>query len=369
VNGRLAGPIWQHAAKPDRLRRMRPRFLMASLLSAASLVAGSAHARAAAPASTIAPAVVAAADATPATPADAVTLPMPWKDGVHAAYASVATQDKLRNGKHVVLTTRETLAISVLEVNPGGVLLRWENQSPVIEASGDGPTLASEKAVVEALATRLGAIPNEVEVNAKGEFTGLRNWQALSGAMREVMLPVLVAQAKARPELAGQDEAALRARFAPLLEKMSGEAATNASLGREAAIFNFFVGASMRRGEPRDYEDRVPSPWSADMLPTRGKFELVAVDDAANTATIHWTQSIDPVRGRDVVRKSMAAAGGKPPAALPATGLPDGVRVDDDATVVLDRSSGLPVRLVHTREVAFGGARTRNTWTLEKKAP
>jgi hypothetical protein len=350
------------------------RFLLSfSFVSGGSVGASLAQGRVTAPAATSAPAAALApadpAPATPATPGDAVTLPMPWKEGVHAAYASVATQDKLRNGKHVVLTTRETLAVSVLEVNPGGVLLRWENQSPAIEASGDGPTLASEKAVVEALATRLGAIPYQVEVNTKGEFTGLRNWQALSGAMREVMLPVLVAQAKARPELAGQDDAALRARFAPLLEKMSGEAATNASLGREAAIFNFFVGASMRRGEPREYEDRVPSPWSADMLPTRGKFELVAVDDATNTATIHWTQSIDPVRGRDVVLKSITAAGGKPPAGNATAGLPDDVRVDDEATMVLDRTTGLPVRLKHTREVAFGGARTRNTWTLAKKAP
>jgi len=354
----------------------RPSLLAFPVLVAASVatfVTGGASARVASPASIVAAAPESATPTPTATtstdPAPAsIALPLPWKEGVQASYASVASQDKLRGGKHVVLTTRETLAISVLEVNPGGVLLRWSNESPVIEASGDAPTLASEKAVVEALAARLGALPYEVELDAKGEFTGLRNWQALSAAMREVMLPVLVAQAKSRPELAEQDEAALRARFAPLLEKMSGQGATNTSLGREAAIFNFFIGASMRIGEPREYEDTVASPWSADMIPTRGRFELVSVDEAANTATIHWTQSIDPVKGKAVVFKSIEALAGKPLPDAAKAELPEGVRLDDEATVVLDRTSGLPLRLKHTRDVAFGGARTRNTWTLEKSA-
>jgi hypothetical protein len=344
----------------------RPALLAFTVLS--SLAAGSVSARVATPASVVAPAASTAAASPAAAPPASIALPLPWKAGVRANYASVATQDKLRSGKHVVLTTRETLAISVLEVNPGGVLLRWSNESPVVEASGDAPTLASDKAVVEALAARFGAMPYEVELDAKGEFTGLRNWKALSTAMREVMLPVLVAQARTRPELAGQDEAALRARFAPLLEKMSGQGATNASLGREAAIFNFFVGASMRIGEPRDYEDSVASPWSADMIPTRGRFELVSVDEAANTATIHWTQSIDPVKGKPVVLKSIEALAGKPLPDAAKASLPEGVRLDDEATVVLDRATGLPLRLKHTREVAFGGAQTRNTWTLEKIA-
>jgi len=61
---------------------------------------------------------------------------------------------------------------------------------------------------LHSIATRFGTLPYEVQVNARGEFTGLRNWQALSSAMREVMLPLLVAQAKARPELAGETDEA-----------------------------------------------------------------------------------------------------------------------------------------------------------------
>lgn len=315
-----------------------------------------------------APAASADTPETPSTGSAAITLPLPWKEGVSVAYRSVATQDRVRGGKHLLLTTKETLRIEVIEVNPGGVVLRWSNESPVVEASGDVPTLATDKAMVDALATRFGSLPYEVEVNAKGEFTGLRNWKALSSAMREVMLPVLVAQAKARPELAGETDEALRARYAPVLEKLSGQAATNASLGREASIYNYFVGASMTPGEAREYDDVSPSPWSADLIPTHGRFELASVDDKAGTVTIHWTQSIDPDKGRAVVLKSIEALAGKPIPEDAKAALADGVKLQDEATVVLDRVSGLPLRLEHSRQVLFGGASTRNTWTLERIA-
>ena len=65
---------------------------------------------------------------------------------------------------------------------------------------------------------------------------------------------------------------------------------------------------------------------------------------------------------------AVEAISGKPlPKRLPA-GLPPGLVLADHATVVLDRRSGLPLSLVHRREVALAGATTINTWTLTKLA-
>jgi hypothetical protein len=356
------GEFWHHAATfaPVPTMPVAARPLVSSVLLALAAIAGAHPANAAIPGmQAVAPAAAAPA-AAPAT----VVLPMPWKDGVHVAYRSVATQDKLRGGKHLVLATHETLVIDVIEANAAGTVLRWSNTAPRVEASGDAPALAAEKAVVEALASRFGRLPYEVTLDPAGEFTGLRNWQSLAAAMREVMLPALVAQAKARPELAGQTDAALQARFAPLLDRMSNQAGIDASLGREAALFNFFVGASLRPGGKREYDDTVASPWSADLLPTHGSVELVAQD--ATTATLHWTQSIDPVKGKAVVLKSIESLAGKPAPAEVRDALVAGVRLDDEATVVVERASGLPLRLDHRREIVFGEARTSNRWTLER---
>jgi hypothetical protein len=341
------------------MRRVHLPIVLLVLLAAAGAVDA-----AVVPAASATTPAVAPMAGVPAVAPDASTLPLPWKAGVHVAYRSLATQDKLRNGKHLVLATHETLVIDVLEATPTGTVLRWSNSAPRVEASGDAPGLAAEKAVVEALAARFGNLPYEVALDANGEFTGLRNWQVLAAAMREVMLPALVAQARTRPELAGQDDAALQARFAPLLDRLSNQAGIDASLGREAALFNFFVGAALKPGDKREYDDTVASPWSADLLPTHGSVALVAQD--AGTATLRWTQSIDPVKGRAAVLKSIETLAGKPAPAEARDALLAGARVDDVATVVVDRASGLPLRLEHQRDVGFGGASTRNRWTLER---
>lgn len=295
-----------------------------------------------------------------------IKLPLPWASGVQVAYRSEAVSEKSRGGTHQQLRTRETLRIEVTEASGDRIVQTWRNEDPVVEGSGDAPNLARELATAQALAKSVGAIPYEVELNAKGEFQGLRNWEALATAMRSVLLPALVAQARQRPELASVDEAALRARIEPVLVRNSGRNATNASLGREAAIFNYFTGAGMTPGETRDYDDNVASPWSGDLIPTHGRFEIAAVDDKAGTVSIRWTQDMDPVKAREVVIRNVEAATGKkiPPESRDT--LPAGVRLSDRALVVLDRASGLPLSLDHVREVEFGGGSSSNHWTLER---
>ncbi len=309
-------------------------------------------------------ALVLAAGTASAT--ELIKLPLPWTEGVQVAYRSEATQDKTRAGTHQQLRTREVLRIEVAEAGDDGIVQVWHNVDPVVEGSGDAPTLAREQAVATALAKRMGAIPYEVQLNAKGEYQGLRNWEVLATAMREVLLPVLVEQARGRPDLAGLDDAALRAKFEPVLARLSGREATNASLGREAAIFNYFTGAGMTPGQARHYEDTVPSPWSADLIPTRGSFEISGVDDKAGTVSIRWEQDIDPAKARDIVRKNLEAATGKPLPADDGVSLPAGVRLSDRALVVLDRATGLPLSLDHRRDVEFGGGSTSSHWTLER---
>src|SRR5436190_1446457 len=84
------------------------------------------------------------------------------------------------------------------------------------------------------------AMPLQAQLDDKGAYRGLRNWQQLGAAMREVMLPVLVAQSAARKDLAGTKGDELQAMLAPALERLTTQAAVDASLGRQMAIFNYF---------------------------------------------------------------------------------------------------------------------------------
>jgi hypothetical protein len=47
-------------------------------------------------------------------------------------------------------------------------------------------------------------------------------------------------------------------------------------------------------------------------------------------------------------------------------GMPKGLVLKDEATVVLERATGLPLRLEHRREVAMGTASSSNHWAFEK---
>lgn len=298
--------------------------------------------------------------------ANLIRLPLPWAKGVQVAYQSEAVAEKSRGGTHQELRTREVLRIEVTESGDDGIVQVWHNEGPVVEGSGDAPNLARELATAQALARSVGAIPYQVQLNAKGEFQGLRNWEELAAAMRAVLLPALVDQARSRPEGAKLDAAVLRARIEPVLVRNSGRNATNASLGREAAIFNYFTGAGMTPGQAREYDDNVASPWSADLIPTHGSFEIAAVDEKAGTVSIRWHQEMDPDKAREVVIRNVEAATGKPIPAEARGTLPAGVKLSDRALVVLDRATGLPLSLDHVREVEFGGGSSRNQWTLQR---
>jgi hypothetical protein len=132
------------------------------------------------------------------------------------------------------------------------------------------------------------------------------------------------------------------------------------------AIFNYFTAANIPRGKPVVYEDSLPSPWSSDVIPSRGSFELIGEDAKAGTITIRWKQGIDPVKGRDAVWKVVGPLGIRRSDGTGSDGLPKGMVLKDEATVVLARASGLPLRLEHRREVALGTASSSNHWIFEQ---
>jgi hypothetical protein len=109
------------------------------------------------------------------------------------------------------------------------------------------------------------------------------------------------------------------------------------------------------------YTDVVPSPWTADVIPTRGTFELGEVN--ANTLTIRWNQSIDPVKGAEAMQRIVRELVGPD---LPKGAPPPELKLSDTATVVMERRSGLPLRIEQVRRIQAGGSVKTTTWTLEK---
>lgn len=317
-------------------------------------------AQAATPTASIAPA------AKPVVTPTAVTLPVPWKQGLKVRYQSSAVQEKVIAGKHEKTDAREITSLEIAEATNKGFLQVWRSLSPSVAITGDVPDVGVRSAFAKKMSTRFASIPLKVELDRQGAYVGLRNWQELGSVMREMTSPVLVQQARARPELAKADETRIRELLAPTLQRMTTQLAINSTLGKQAAIYNFFTAPSMTPGKPAAYEDTVPSPWSADVIPSVGSVELVSTDDNAGTVTLRWRQTIDPVKGAAVTRKIYESiTGAKLPPGAPA-GVPKELVLRDQAVVVLDRKSGLPLSLEHRREIKVRDNSSVSTWTLKK---
>jgi hypothetical protein len=275
-------------------------------------------------------------------------------------------QEKVRAGKTQRIETREVDKVTIAEAGPKGFLQVWHAESSKVTITGESENSAADQALATQLQDGFRDLSLEAELQPNGAYLRLRNWKVLGERMREVMLPALLTQAKTRSELAKADDSEIRAKLVPVLERMTSEQAISSTLGKNIAIYNFFTAASLKPGEPTVYEDYLPSPWSADLIPTKGSFRLAGNDEKAGTVTIVWKQEIDPVKGAPIMWKIVESLMGQVMPDKVAGALPKGFSLTDEATVVVDRKSGLPLKLVHQRRVEAGSARNTNTWTLDK---
>ena len=292
-----------------------------------------------------------------------ISLPLPWKPGTSLRYQASAVQEESRAGKSRKTESLSTQTLSITEAGPGGFLQVWKSADERTTVTGTAADLEASRKIAQALAERLDPIPVEAELEADGSFRRVRNWQAFATAMREVMLPALLEQNRDKAQ-AAKIEAALRAKLEPLVDKLTSEAAVSAIVGRPASILNFFTAANLSPGKPVEYEDYLPSPWSADLIPTRGSFTLETLD--ADRATIHWRQGIDPVKGAQVMWTIVETLTGTKATDAERKRLPDALTLEDEATAVIDRRTGIPLRLDYRREVAAGDLHKSTRLQLEK---
>jgi hypothetical protein len=293
----------------------------------------------------------------------AVAIPLPWQVGLKLEYDSTTVSEKVTRDVRRVATTRAVSTIEILAADDTGYVQSWRDRKARIVVEGNGPELAQEQRTSQQMLDRFADLSLEARLDDQGLYTGLRNWEVLAARMREVIAPVLLAQARAKPQLASVPEAELWPKLTPVLAQMTTQPVIDASLGRNASIYNLFTSPVIEAGKPVRYEDALQSPLSDHRIPAIGMFELIATDEQADTITIRWTQAIDPVKGRDAAWAMVEAITGAP---LPAerTSLPTQLTLRDEATVVLHRGTGVIQRLQHERLLELGEQKRRTTWTM-----
>lgn len=291
----------------------------------------------------------------------AVSVPLPWEVGLQLAYDSVSVDERENNGVSRKTTTTMITTIEVVESTEKGFVQVWRDFPATVRVEGNGADNAGEEKALMGLQKSFEGLAVEAALDERGIFTGVRNWQALGNRLRVVMTPIAMVQAKD-----DVDKAALKERLDSMVAKLTTESAVTTMVGKNPSIYNLFTAPALVPGKPVQYEDAMPSPVSEASIPTIGVFELVSVDEKAGTVTIHWQQDVDPVKGAAALWTIMEALMGPMPGAV-REGLPKEIQLKDEATVVLNRSTGVPMRLDYVRHVSLGDAKRKMSWSFVLK--
>jgi len=294
------------------------------------------------------------------------TIPLPWTQGTKLVYDSMTVDEKVANGVRRTATTRAVSTIEITEAGPDGFVQVWRDSHGSVKLEGDSPDLAAEQAQMRALIARFEGVPIEAQLDARGEFTGVRNWQAVGAVIREALTPAMRAQVRLRAK-SDITDADIDARLQPVLANITTQAAIDATVGKNPSIYNLFTAPALAPGKPVRYAAELQSPVSPHRIPAVGQFELVDGEPGSLTVTIRWTQSIDPRKGAEAAWAMVAALTGKP---LPAdrSELPKQLLLRDEATMVVHRRTGVPISLRHERRLELGGQVKATTWTFKRQA-
>jgi hypothetical protein len=278
-----------------------------------------------------------------------------WKAGDRQTISAVRARETVRGTQRSRSTTRVEIAIHVREAGPSGSLVEWTFGTPRVE---DADPARAE--LTRELAALTSGTRYELEVDANGHITRLRNWEDLRAVGEAGVRRILD-----RLRATGAPEQVISAVSGMVGTMFSSEEQMRTHGLREASLYHAAYGRAYRRGVSVDYEVDLPSPLGNTPIPSRGSFRLLRVE--AGAAVIDWQQRVDPNVAREVVRRTltdMAARMGRP--APREDELPP-VSVEDTGQLQVDTATGWLRSLTHRRMSRSGPAARIDELSMTEK--
>jgi hypothetical protein len=298
------------------------------------------------------------ARATP-SPAEAKALELKpkWKRGDAARFDMVKTVTRESDGKVTrKVTTRTPVEVEVLDTDEDGSIVRWTQGSTVFDDPkfDDDPAIRAFNAILKGLDV-------DLDLNASGGFTGLRNWKDLRGTGHKVQDAVLAQMAKA-----GTSKATVELIRKETDKYFATKESIETAFGRLPVLVVLPYGREYEAGKTAEYETELPNVLGGDEpFPAKGEYTLKAVDKDANTATLVFKLAPDPNEMNKVLRKwvdDVAKKAGKPaPKELPELALNDAIEYE------FDLAGGWIKTVTHTRTAKQTAYTQTETITLTAK--
>jgi hypothetical protein len=230
---------------------------------------------------------------------DVIHWALPWREDMALRYeAEDYDVDVDANGRESTRTTGiETLRIT--EARDDGYLQEW-SYSDTRYAVEEGDPASAE--IVEAMMAALGDLVLEVELDAAGNYAGIRNLEVLRERMRPVIKDSLLAAfdaavAKA-PAADAADAADARAAGVGFIETMidglTAPAMFEAILSEDALRYNDLVGSELEEGRHYDVDVELDNPLGGPPLPARVTLGAYVRESEPDDVFIEWTTRADP---------------------------------------------------------------------------
>jgi hypothetical protein len=281
-----------------------------------------------------------------------------WKQGEKLRFEMVKTRVKSRAGKEVETVTARTLVdIEVSEAGKDGYVVRWTYG----ETRLDNPE-QNLSPIVRSMSNLLKGIHLDIEIDADGNMTGLRNWQAVR-KLADKIATTLLDEVKG----GGLDDAARDRLGKQLRAMLSTKEKIEQLCFREAQVFFLPVGHSFRPGKPLELDDELPNPLGGEAIPTKTVFALKSHEKATGRVAVTWKQSADPNVTARVMEKTLRDLAKQTGAPVPNGEMLKAMQIEDSAEYTLDRVSGWPLNFTHTRTMSTGPDAMKDTLTFTRK--
>jgi hypothetical protein len=289
-----------------------------------------------------------------------VTAVPRWSKGDRLSMREVQTSRRGTDGGRTKPSMRATSALDleVLEAGPEGYVVRWTSRRPEVNTHGVAP-----QPLVESLIKMTTGVGLELEINADGTPTGVRNTAEVRRKMKRIC-------GSLRRELAAQGAppALVDGLLHELAQTYESESSILDSVAKSASVFFLPLGWRFEPGVPIEYEAQITSPAGTAPLASEGSLSLDSYDVETGIARVTWRQRVDRERAGEAIRALVGQIldGTEVPADVAAA--MNAVDIEDHAKYVIDTRRGWVVDMMHERSVRMPGAERVDRATIRRRS-
>lgn len=285
----------------------------------------------------------------------------PWREGMSLRYATEDHDVSVGEGGRESSRTTSIETLRITEAREDGFVQEWSFADTRYQQLEGGE---GQEAVMQQMMDSLADVRLEVDLDAAGNYAGLRNIDALAARMRPAMREGFLALFAAGVESAGGegDEATTAAARAQALEfvdgmveRMTDPAILGVLLSRDVAMFNDAFDAELEVDTPYEVDVEIDNPIGGGALPARVSLLVHLGEPGSDDAVLAWTTHMDREKAAEIALRAAGTMYGIDVPEEARRQVMEDMSIIDEGRVLFRVSTGVPEVFESTRTVRAAG--------------